>query len=309
MRRPRLAPPAAFLAALLALLGLAGSACAAVPDSARSPGAALRARFEAMLPSLGDNGFGRPLALRSREAGHRVEGEVYALVDHRFAEVEQALHEPSQWCDVLVLPFNVKRCEADDAPARSRLRLFIARRKDSTPDDTYRLDFRFRDAALAPDFLRIALAAPSGPFGTHDYRIALEAAPADADRTILHLRYSYGYGLASQMAMQLYLSTVGAHNVGFTVESREPGGKPEYVRGMRGVMERNTMRYFLAIEAYLASRSAPAASREDARLKAWFEAADRYPRQLHEMDLDRYLAMKHRDLHWRQGARGLAQRS
>lgn len=304
----------AVLVALLALapafVALDASAAAVADAAARSGGAELRARFESMRDSLRDNGFGRPLRLESTDANHRIEGEVYALVDHPFAEVERALHEASQWCDVLALPFNVRRCEARDAPARSHLSLFIAKHKDSTPDDTYRLDFRFRDEALEGDFLRIALAAPSGPFGTHDYRIVLEAAPAgDARRTILHLTYSYGYGLASRMAMQLYLSTVGADNVGFTVEGRDRDGKPEYVRGMRGVMERNTMRYFLAIEAYLGSLDVPPASREDARLKSWFEAADRYPRQLHEMSLDQYVAMKHRDLRWGERARGVAQGS
>jgi hypothetical protein len=69
------------------------------------------------------------------------------------------------------------------------------------------------------------------------------------------------------------------------------------------------MRYFLAIEAYLGSLDVPPASREDARLKSWFEAADRYPRQLHEMSLDQYVAMKHRDLRWGERARGVAQGS
>ncbi len=301
----------AFAAALLALAFFAPEAFAASEPHSATPsrGAELRARFEAMRASLRGNGFGRPLRLESREANHRVEGEVYALVDHPFGEVGPALHEASQWCEVLVLPFNVKHCIAKDGRASSQLTLFIAKHKDSTPDDSYRLDFRFRDEARDADFLRIALAAPSGPFGTHDYRIVLEAAPAGARRAILHLTYSYGYGLLSQLAMQAYLATAGAGNVGFTVRSRDAEGKPVYVHGMRGVMERNTMRYFLAIEAYLASLPAPPASREDARLTAWFEAADRYPRQLHEMPLERYLAMKRRDLRWREAASGLAQGS
>ncbi|HXS53698.1 MAG TPA: hypothetical protein VN782_14285 [Usitatibacter sp.] len=293
--------------ALLALVSLAANADIAAAPVSR--GAELRARFDAMRASLRDNGFGRPLALESREQDHRVEGEVYALVEHPFGEVERALHEASQWCDVLVLPFNVKHCEAEDASRHSRLTLFIAKHKRSTPDDTYRIDFRFHAEASGDDFLRIALAAPSGPLGTHDYRIVLEAAPAQSGRTVLHLAYSYGYGLASQMAMQLYLSTAGADNVGFTVTGHDGDGKPEYVRGMRGVMERNTMRYFLALEAYLDSLAAPPDAREDARLRDWFEAADRYPRQLHEMSLAEYVAMKQRDLHWRQGARGVAQGS
>jgi hypothetical protein len=241
---------------------------------------------------IGGNPFGGPLRLESRTADHVLEGDVHARVEHPFAVVERALREPREWCDVLVLPFNVRKCEA----GAEGLSLFIARHKDSDVDDTYRIDFRFRAEADDADHLRIALRAPSGPLGTHDYRIVLEATPADARRTNLRLTYSYGYGLASQLAMRAYLATAGADNVGFTVEGRDGDGKPLYVRGMRGVLERNTMRYYLAIEAYLRSLAAPPARREDARLRAWFEATERYPRQLHEMTLERYLALKRRDL-------------
>jgi hypothetical protein len=74
--------------------------------------------------------------------------------------------------------------------------------------------------------------------------------------------------------------------VGFTREG------DAYIGGMRGVVERNTMRYFLAIEAYLAGLSAPPAQRLDRRLQAWFSATERYPRQLREMDRNTYMTMK-----------------
>ena len=64
---------------------------------------------------------------------------------------------------------------------------------------------------------------------------------------------------------------------------------------MRGVMERNTMRHFLAIEAYLASLDSPRERRVDQRLNTWFSATERYPRQLHEIERGEYLAMKQRE--------------
>jgi hypothetical protein len=266
-----------------------------VPHRALAPFlacAGLLLAFALPARELDGDPFGASLRLESRTTDNMLEGDVHARVDHPFAEVERGLREPGQWCDVLVLPFNVRKCE----PGAQGLSLFIARHKDSGVDDTYRIDFRFRAEAQDRDRLRIVLRAPSGPLGTHDYRIVLEATPAGERRTILHLTYSYGYGVVSRLAMRAYLSTAGADNVGFTIEGRDGEGKPEYVRGMRGVMERNTMRYYLAVEAYLASLSAPPARREDARLRAWFEATERYPRQLHEMTLERYLALKHRDI-------------
>jgi hypothetical protein len=88
------------------------------------------------------------------------------------------------------------------------------------------------------------------------------------------------------MAMQTYLSTSGADKVGFTSEN----GK--LVGGSRGIMERNTMRYFLAIEAYLDALAQPQDKRKRARLEKWFAATERYAKQLREMSRDEYLALK-----------------
>jgi hypothetical protein len=57
-------------------------------------------------------------------------------------------------------------------------------------------------------------------------------------------------------------------------------------------MERNTMRYYLAIDAYLNSLAAPAGERVRRRLDDWFSMTEKYRRQLHEMDREEYLAMK-----------------
>lgn len=93
--------------------------------------------------------------------------------------------------------------------------------------------------------------------------------------------------------MQTYLATAGSSKLGFTVTGKRDDGQPEYIGGMRGVVERNTMRYYLAIDSYLgAAREAPPVQLEK-RLQSWFTATERYPRQLHEMDRGEYLEMKH----------------
>jgi hypothetical protein len=96
--------------------------------------------------------------------------------------------------------------------------------------------------------------------------------------------------------MQGYLATVGRKKVGFTIVDRDAAGTPVYLGDVRGVIERNTMRYYLAIEGYLAASALPAAQQPEQRLENWFSAVERYPRQLHEMERDEYLSMKHREL-------------
>ena len=108
----------------------------------------------------------------------------------------------------------------------------------------------------------------------------------------MHLAYSYGYGATGRFAMNAYLSTVGADKVGFTVTGKDASGQPVFINGVRGAIERNAMRYYLAIDAHLAAMSLPANQRLEKRIVTWFNATERYPRQLREMDRSTYVAMK-----------------
>ncbi|MNE86026.1 hypothetical protein D3C80_1830850 [compost metagenome] len=90
--------------------------------------------------------------------------------------------------------------------------------------------------------------------------------------------------------------------MGFSIVAHNAEGQPVHIDGMRGVIERNTMRYYLAIEAYLSALSAPAAERLEKRLNAWHAAVERYPLQLHELERDEYLDMKHKEIQRQQAA-------
>ncbi len=294
-------PASRILAGALATLVLgfatvpASAAVAPAEAAARNPGADLRERYAKVRDLLEKSPYGRPLLLDSREMSRQLQGDAYAVVSHPYAKVEGALVPVGNWCDILMLPFNTKHCESTSAEG-GRLSLFVGRKNDTPVERTYRLDFQYELASRARDYMQLVLKCESGPLGTRDYRIVLEATHIDENRTFLHLSYTYGYGTLSKVAMQTYLSTLGASKVGFTTEPSAEGAQPQLVGGMRGVMERNTMRYALAIEAYLASLEGPRDARLAKRLNDWFSAAERYPRQLHE-DIDRaqYLAMKRRE--------------
>ncbi len=252
----------------------------------------LRARHAELRDQLRSNNYQRALYIDSSEAGETLKGDVYAVLDHPFQTVSNALKEPSGWCDVLILPFNTKYCrpvESDNAPA---LHVRIGRKYDQPVENAYKLDFAWRPVASTPEYFESRLNAGNGPLGTKDYRIAVSAIPLDGGRTFMHLSYSYGYGMAGRMAMQAYLSTRGSDKVGFTITGKDGNGDPIYIGGMRGAIERNAMRYYLAIDAYLASLRAPADQQLEKRIRTWFDATERYSRQLHEMDRATYVAMK-----------------
>jgi hypothetical protein len=267
-----------------------------VPVFAGAPADALRARHAALAPQLARNPYGRPMHIESTQTAGDLKGEVYAVVDHPFATLDRELRAAARWCDILILHLNVKHCRAAGNAPNSTLAVSIGRKHDQPLNDAHRVSFEYQLASATPDYLKIMLNAKEGPLGTRDYRIVVEAIPLDAGRSFVHMSYAYGYGFAARIAMQGYLGTIGSGKIGFSVVDRRPDGQPVYVDNMRGVVERNAMRYYLAIDAYLASLATPPADRQERRLREWFAATERYARQLREMDQQEYLAMKRKEI-------------
>ena len=172
----------------------------------------------------------------------------------------------------------------------------IGRKLDQPAEDAFPIEFRHQVVSDGPDYLQVRLNAGTGPMGTRDYRIVIEATPLDASRSFLHMSYAYGYGFAAKVAMQGYLATAGSGKVGFSVVDRKPDGTPVLVDNVRGAIERNTMRYYLAIDAYLDSLAAPPQQQTERRLHEWFAATERYPRQLRELDQAQYLSIKRKEI-------------
>lgn len=270
----------------------AGTLLASAPDTDTLSAASLLAKYASLAERLQHNPFQRSLALDSSESPDDVKGDIYALLDHPFPALSAALNDPDNWCDVLILHINTKYCRARTGQADTVLMVGIGKKTPQPVEDAYSLEFFYRAVAATPNYLKIRLDADEGPLGTRDHRIQLQAIPVENGRTFLHLTYSFGYGLAARLALKSYLATIGRGKVGFTVSGRHADGQAEYVRGMRGLVERNAMRYYLAIDAYLGASATPPPVRLQHRLQTWFTGTERYPRQLHEVDRNTYFEMK-----------------
>jgi hypothetical protein len=273
----------------------AGATLARAAESDAHSAAALRVKHAELRNPLRDNPFGKPLHLDSSETPDGVKGDIHALVDHPFAAVAAALSSPGDWCELLILHVNVKYCRTASGGEGTVLNVSIGRKYDQPLDKAYAVAFAYRVGAQAPDYLRVGLSAEEGPLSTRDYRIVLEAIPVEGGRTFFHFAYSYAFGTAGRVAMQAYLATIGMNKVGFSVAGTRADGKPQYIGGVRGVVERNAMRYYLAIEAHLGALAVPPRERLEKRLRDWFAATERYPRQLHELERGEYLAMKRKE--------------
>lgn len=289
------ARPVRWMPILLLVCGMGfadGKSVAAESDVSVEP---LRAKYAELGEQLRDNPFQRALYLDSSESSTDLKGEIYAVVDYPFAVVNAALNNPAHWCDVLILHINVKYCNASGHGDGTVLSVNIGRKYYQPLEDAHRLDFDYRAVVTTPEYFALELNADEGPLSTHDYRIWIEVASLDGGRSFLHVTYAYEFGLLGRLAMQVYLATIGRDKVGFTVTDTLPNGRPVYIKGVRGVVERNTMRYYLAIDAYLNALTASPEDQLEKRLQQWYRSAEQYARQLHEVERGDYLEMKQRE--------------
>lgn len=266
---------------------VAASAATVTPAKGAGP---LLAKYDALKTQLQKNQFNRPLYLDSTESKGNLKGDIYAVLNYPFSEVTQSFKGPEHWCDMLILHLNTKYCRSTNDSTGPRLLVNIGKKDNQPLNETYRVAFSFFAPDTAENYLDVMLNADEGPMGTRDYKIVLEAVPLSEGKSFIHLTYSYGYGMAAQLAMSAYLSTIGSDKVGFTRSGT--GNRDAYIGGVRGVVERNTMRYYLAIDSYLSAINVPPGQQLDRRLSAWFDATERYPRQLREIERDDYLEMK-----------------
>lgn len=239
--------------------------------------------------------FEEPLAVASQERPHSVSGSVHARLDHPYADLAEALGSPEAWCQVLLLHLNVKGCVHDPAGDEAALTLYVGRQRYEPLADAERLDLRWRTVEAGSAYLEMVLEGERGPYGTRAFRLQLRAVPDLDGAGLVQLRYSLVYGMTARLALRGYFAFGGRDRVGFSEAPNEQGAG-NLVGGMRGVIERNVMRFYLALVAHLETRTLPEAQRQEAALARWFDLTERYPEQLREIERDAYLEMKRREL-------------
>jgi hypothetical protein len=255
-----------------------------------APGAASARQLSARLAALAPRLVAQQAVVESSEGPQQARGDVYALLPQAWPTLVAALRQPSQWCEALVLHLYVRRC----VPGTGMLTLHVVSRADAPIDQAQVLPLLFEISPTAPGHLQVRLAAQEGPLGLRQIELLFEAMPAGASASFVHFRYESGFTTLGSWAMQAYLATRGRDKVGFSAAADDQ--PPGTIRGTRGVVERNAMRYHLALATYLDSLALPEAARLEYRIGAWFDATERHARQLHEMKRDDYLAMKRREL-------------
>lgn len=266
-------------------------------DAATAPSAdiaLLQAKYQAIAASSPGHAS-LPVHIEADQRDGRLRGDVYATLDYPYALVVDTLRRGANWCEIAPLHLNVKACTHEPRFGATRLTFYSGRKFYQPPEKTRPFVYEFRVPVHQPDYFRAALTPDTRTRDTEQNRILVEATPLGRDRVLLHFNYSFKYSLWMRLAADGYFATLGGGKIGFSVTGVDRQGRPVHATGIRGAVERNAMRYYLALEAYLGTLNTPAPERYERRLARWFDLTEQYAAQLHELDKADYLSYKHNE--------------
>ena len=283
--------PVRFLLLILLLTGVGLSG----HRTANASNSELAGFYHSLKPLLEDNVYGIPVYISSSDENNIMTGSIYGVVDHPFEQLVRHMRPARNWCDIAPLHLNVKACTYQAIDNRCQITFYSGRKFYEKADDVYQLAYQFRSVQQSHDFIHLQLSADEGPMGTSQYRLDFRAIPVDSGKSFIHFKYAYRYNFIASMGMSTYLATLGSGMVGFSQSGKDNKGQPVYVDGVRGVIERNSVRYYLAIKTYLDTSNVPSDKRFETRTNKWFSLTENYPQQLYEMERQDYLDYKRRE--------------
>ena len=252
---------------LLSFALLASSICLLLlANGAQADNKKLLETYEKNQARLQENPYGIPIYVESTDTDNTMHGSVYGIINHPFNNVRLALTTAKTWCDIAPQHFNIKACTYQALDDHCQITFYTGRKFYEAPDEVYQLDYHFQKVAIGETYFQTLLTSADGPMGTRNYRIEAEAIPLSDSSTFIHFSYSYHYNFFTSLGMGTYLATLGRNKVGFSVVNTGQDDEPVYIKGVRGIIERNAVRYYLAIQSYLDTAHLPDTERFKTRI-------------------------------------------
>jgi hypothetical protein len=278
------------LAVILGLL--APVAVHAQEPSAGASG--LRDRLHAAVsrPGLG----GLPVHARVSVAENVVQSEILAVFAHRHPQLTALLENGRGWCEIVVLHPNVKACTHEPAGGHQRVVIYTGTKHYQPARLSRAHHHDLRIERREPGYLMARLLPAPDKLADGAEPVVIEAVDIDGERTGLRVQYRQRLNAWTRLASATYFATFGRDKVGFSRRGADGGANTAYVDGLVGAIERNIVRYFLAMETHLAVGGGDSPEKHEQRLAHWFASTERHARQLHELDWEEYLDIKRREL-------------
>ena len=254
-------------------------------------------------PILDNPTVDKPFYLHAEVVKRRQIGEAALYFEQPFKEISRSLSKLGNWCEVLLLHLNTKACTHSRRERDKTLTIYLGRKFYQDPDDAFVMTYDF-ETEKDKDYFSALITAEDGPLGTSDYRIHFEVALIDG-RTFGRIQVSQKHSWLSSKAAKLYVATKGRKKQGISVVDHDDKGNPIYSSGEQAIAERNLLRYYFAITAYIHSQNGARSDRFKDSLQYWYDQTEQY-QQLYEVDRDQYINDKYREYKNQQGLQRLA---
>ena len=257
---------------------------------------ALFQKWEEIQPKLADTPFGIPIHIESLFPGHKIRCQVHGIMDQPFDDFEVVMTKSQNWSEMLLLHTNIKSCTVQrDGNGKKILTIYCGRKYYQPPEDTYSLALEFSVVDHQDDYFQAKLFGEKGPLFTHNYRVTLEGLSVSPGKTFICLSYEYDYGKTMKSALKMYYATLGRKKVGFTVVGTDKQGKPVFVRGNKGLIERNTVRFYFSVQAFMETLKYDDTIRFNKRIHHWYDLISQCPKQLYELSEKEYIENKKKE--------------
>ena len=233
---------------------------------------------------------GKLLHFGSKIGDRSAIGRIQTELPYRLSEMQQQFSDLDNWCQIIFLHLNVKACTFQEKP-EARLSVYVGEKHYQSSKDANVLHYYYQMLNQTDGQLSVSLVSPEGPYGTENYQIHLKLEKLDESKTTLDLQYYYEFGRPARWAIDLYLGTIARHKKGFSTVSLSDNSTQQ-IGGMRGALERNVMRYYLAIVTHLHAEKSQ--TNLEQRWLHWYQLTSKYP-QLYEVSETEYISNKFRE--------------
>lgn len=221
-------------------------------------------------------GFTFPLDWKDEDHRYHVGSTLRLDGSVSWQRVRSTLGDPAGWCALSLLVPDVQGCTVRQGQDTE----IVLQVQAGEEDQPRTLPHRF-EVHAGDDALTASMRADRGPLGISDAGLTVTALRTP-DGVVLELVYGYRASLRSRIATGTYLATVGRDRPGISYRELPDGGR-EYVTGTRALLERNAMRYFLAVAAVLETADTESA------IAAWYDTAAGFTADLPEQDRESYV--------------------
>ncbi len=240
---------------------------------------------------LAHSAFGLPIYLESSDT----QGTVYGVLSFPYATLEAYFSRPEVWCGVFLLHSNTKACTYLVRQPHCALILYNGNKDYETPSEAVRVAYDFNVVNSNSADFQVVLNAEKGPFFTKNYRMDFQAIPLTERSAFVRFEFSYQSDPVIRKLIAFYLATWGRNKIGFTVAGQDDEGNAVHIKGPRAILERNVIRYYLGILAFLETAERNEWPQVKKRFDLWYDLTGRYPKQLYEKEKDAYLRVKEKE--------------